>query len=201
MMADLHALLGAADIPGPYVLVGHSAGGMIVRLYASTYPDDVVGMVLLDTTHEDVWPRFHQALTPAQVDTVRSAHGERPRTAGRLSGGGTVVDCPVDGCSQRQPGTPGSKGCSHAPDALGCSRPRHPVCRAHSWLADSEMEGIMLALQHDLAQLVPDARLIIATESGHNIHQDQPDLVIDAIQQVVAAVRDLRAWVASPGGG
>jgi pimeloyl-ACP methyl ester carboxylesterase len=65
MMADLHALLGAADIPGPYVLVGHSAGGMIVRLYASTYPDDVVGMVLLDTTHEDVWPRFHQALTPA----------------------------------------------------------------------------------------------------------------------------------------
>ena len=39
---------------------------MIVRLYASTYPDDVVGMVLLDTTHEDVWPRFHQALTPAQ---------------------------------------------------------------------------------------------------------------------------------------
>ena len=58
----------------------------------------------------------------------------------------------------------------------------------------------MLALQHDLAQLVPDARLIIATESGHNIHQYQPDLVIDAIQQVVAAVRDLRAWVASPGG-
>lgn len=59
----------------------------------------------------------------------------------------------------------------------------------------------MLAARQDLAQLVPDARLIIATESGHNIHQDQPELVIDAIQQVVAAVRDPSTWaapVASP---
>jgi pimeloyl-ACP methyl ester carboxylesterase len=56
------------------------------------------------------------------------------------------------------------------------------------------MEGIMFALQQDLAQLVPDARLIIATESGHNIHQDQPQLVIDAIRQVVAAGRDPSAW-------
>src|SRR5262249_53706418 len=55
---DLHALLTAAAIPGPYVLVGHSAGGLVVRLYASEYPDDVVGMVLLDSTHEDVWLRF-----------------------------------------------------------------------------------------------------------------------------------------------
>ena len=61
----------------------------------------------------------------------------------------------------------------------------------------------MFALQQDLAQLVPDARLITATESGHNIHQDQPQLVIDAIRQVVAAGRDPGAWaapVASPGG-
>ena len=51
MVADLHALLDGAEIPGPYVLVGHSAGGLVTRLYASTYPDDVVGMVLLDSTH------------------------------------------------------------------------------------------------------------------------------------------------------
>ena len=65
-VADLHALLRAADIPGPYVLVAHSAGGLVVRLYASMYPDAVVGMVLLDSTHEDVWLRFHEALSPAQ---------------------------------------------------------------------------------------------------------------------------------------
>ena len=71
-VADLHALLRAADIPGPYVLVAHSAGGLVVRLYASTYPDEVVGMVLLDTTHEDVWLRFQEALTPAQWPTFEA---------------------------------------------------------------------------------------------------------------------------------
>src|SRR5262245_46531354 len=65
-VADLHTLLRAADISGPYVLVAHSAGGLVVRLYASMYPDEVVGMVLLDSTHEDVWLRFQEALTPAQ---------------------------------------------------------------------------------------------------------------------------------------
>ena len=49
---DLHALLEAADVPGPYVLVGHSYGGMLMRLYASTYPDEVVGMVLVDAFSE-----------------------------------------------------------------------------------------------------------------------------------------------------
>ena len=44
----------------------HSAGGLVVRLYASMYPDEVVGMVLLHSTHEDVWLRFKEALTPAQ---------------------------------------------------------------------------------------------------------------------------------------
>ena len=52
----------------------------------------------------------------------------------------------------------------------------------------------MLDAQKDLATLVPDARLVVATKSGHNIHQDQPELVIDAIAQVVAAVRDPSSW-------
>lgn len=50
---DLHRLLAAAAIKPPYVLVGHSYGGLTVRLYAYTYPTDVVGMVLVDPTVED----------------------------------------------------------------------------------------------------------------------------------------------------
>jgi pimeloyl-ACP methyl ester carboxylesterase len=46
--SDLHALLSAAKEPTPYVMVGHSYGGMVARLYASTYPDDVSGLVLVD---------------------------------------------------------------------------------------------------------------------------------------------------------
>ena len=50
---DLHRLLAAAAIAPPYVLVGHSYGGMNVRLYKDTYPSEVVGMVLVDPVHED----------------------------------------------------------------------------------------------------------------------------------------------------
>jgi len=51
-VADLHALLSAAGEAGPYVLVGHSYGGLIVRLYASTYPKEVSGLVLIDALSE-----------------------------------------------------------------------------------------------------------------------------------------------------
>jgi pimeloyl-ACP methyl ester carboxylesterase len=46
--SDLHDLLTSANVPGPYILVGHSLGGLFVRLYAQTYPDEVSGLVLVD---------------------------------------------------------------------------------------------------------------------------------------------------------
>jgi pimeloyl-ACP methyl ester carboxylesterase len=51
-VADLHALLNAAGVAVPYVLVGHSYGGLIGRLYASTYPKEVSGLVLVDALSE-----------------------------------------------------------------------------------------------------------------------------------------------------
>ena len=50
---ELHALLRAARVKAPYVLVGHSVGGLIARVYAAQYPKEVAGMVLVDPTHED----------------------------------------------------------------------------------------------------------------------------------------------------
>jgi pimeloyl-ACP methyl ester carboxylesterase len=47
---DLHTLLNRAHVPGPYVLAGHSFGGLYVRTYAATYPDEVAGLVLIDST-------------------------------------------------------------------------------------------------------------------------------------------------------
>ena len=47
---DLHTLLGRGNVPGPYVLAGHSFGGLYVLTYAARYPDQVAGMVLVDTT-------------------------------------------------------------------------------------------------------------------------------------------------------
>ena len=61
-VADLHALLSAAGEAKPYVLAGHSYGGLIVRLYASTYPEDVSGLVLVDALSEGI----QDAETPEQ---------------------------------------------------------------------------------------------------------------------------------------
>lgn len=63
---DLHDLLGKAGVPGPYVLVGHSSGGPYVRDYFASYPDDVRGMVFLDSQPPDAftalpeYPGFYQ---------------------------------------------------------------------------------------------------------------------------------------------
>jgi pimeloyl-ACP methyl ester carboxylesterase len=53
--AELHALLRGAGEEGPYVLAGHSLGGYFNRAYAGAHPDEVAGMVLVDTSHEDQW--------------------------------------------------------------------------------------------------------------------------------------------------
>jgi pimeloyl-ACP methyl ester carboxylesterase len=55
---ELHALLGAAGIEPPYVLAGHSYGGLVVRMFADRYPDEVAGLVLVDASHPDQWVRI-----------------------------------------------------------------------------------------------------------------------------------------------
>ena len=58
---ELRALLSNAAVPGPYVLAGHSFGGLYARQYAAQYPEEVVGMVLVDATHPDILARQGQA--------------------------------------------------------------------------------------------------------------------------------------------
>ncbi len=70
---DLHTLLVTAAIPRPYVLVGHSLGGLIVRLYAHQYPQDVAGLVLVDPMHEDQFERIGPlipAAFPGEPETL-----------------------------------------------------------------------------------------------------------------------------------
>ena len=55
---NLHTLLTSARIEGPYVLVGHSIGGIYVRQFAADYPDEVVGLVLVDASHPDQFDRY-----------------------------------------------------------------------------------------------------------------------------------------------
>ena len=70
---DLHALLIAAKLPGPYVLVGHSFGGTSMRVFAGMYPVDVAGMVLVDAWHEDEIKRIPRRKGPGPPDSLRPA--------------------------------------------------------------------------------------------------------------------------------
>ena len=69
-----HSLLRAAKLPGPYVLAGHSTGGLIVRLYASTYPTEVAGLVLVDA----IPVTMQTSLTPADWRAYYQLITERP---------------------------------------------------------------------------------------------------------------------------
>src|SRR4029453_5932434 len=64
IVRDLHALLRAAHVPGPYVLAGHSFGGMVMRLYATTYPRKIAGLVSIDAQNEDFADAYKELLTP-----------------------------------------------------------------------------------------------------------------------------------------
>jgi pimeloyl-ACP methyl ester carboxylesterase len=58
---DLHVALQKAGIPGPYVVAGHSYGGLVVRAFAALYPEEVVGMVLVDASHPDQWKHIPES--------------------------------------------------------------------------------------------------------------------------------------------
>ena len=83
---ELHALLKAARIKAPFVLVGHSIGGLIARVYAERYPDEVAGMVLVDPTHEDTTLMYQGKLVRVRegakgvaVPPVQTMHSSPPK--------------------------------------------------------------------------------------------------------------------------
>jgi pimeloyl-ACP methyl ester carboxylesterase len=174
MVEDLHALLAAADVPGPYVLVGHSLGGLVSRLYAGTYSDQVVGFVSVDAAHEilyEAWeallPREEYQKPGAEIDVVATAGAmRRARVEQPLRPMPMIV-------------------LEHSRNAM---RFPNPLAYPPTWPV-APLERAFQTAQDDLTQMVPGARHIIAQQSEHNIHVDQPVLVNRSIRQVVAGVR------------
>jgi pimeloyl-ACP methyl ester carboxylesterase len=184
MVADLHALLTAAGIPGPYVLAGHSFGGLIARLYAATYPDQVAGLVLIDAAHEDYYDQVQAVLTPDQWAAF-SQQSADPAADPALE----RIDIDASAAEMREAA------------AASPLRPMPLVVLTHGRAWDwppgypaADLEAVWMPLQEKLAALTPDGRLIVAEQSGHFIPGDQPEMVTAAIRQVVEAVRDPRSW-------
>ncbi len=193
VVADFHALLQAADVSGPYVLVGHSFGGLLVRLYAATYPDEVVGLVLVDAASEEI----EATLTPAQLAAFLAANAvDPPEVAGfadyeTIDFGAGFATMAAAEAAQPLPPLPLVVLARGQPyglteEALGFP----PAVFEEAWRASQER----------LARLTPDARLVVAAESPHYIQLQQPELVIAAIRQVVETVQQPSTWAtpASP---
>jgi pimeloyl-ACP methyl ester carboxylesterase len=181
-VADLHALLRVAKVPGPYVLAGHSNGGLFTLLYASTYPRQVAGLVLIDAVHPATIQRRLAMLKPLLPPQEWEAARQRMITVPHRLVDPERVDIWT---SERQT----RKALRRSP-----IRPMPLVVIAHGH-PDPDTPYVELEepfwqqLQRELAQLVPGARLVVATESGHDIQHEQPELVLDAIRDVVLAVR------------
>ena len=190
LVAELPARLHSEGVAaGPYVLVGHSLGGVIVRLYASDYPDEVAGLVLVDAPHEELNAQLKALLTPAQwAEFERLNQIIPPEWAWYREIERVDLDASFAQLGQARTTRP----IRPMPLAvLARGRPADPVLP--DWPVDA-FEQRALANQQDLTTLVPNARLSIARQSQHHIQQDQPALVIEAIRQVVAGVRDPDTW-------
>jgi len=182
VVTDLHALLHAANIPGPYVLVGHSLGGLFVRLYASTYPDDVAGMVLVDAFSE--WVR--DGMTSDQW-TLYKRFGFKDPPPGLVYKDLETIDVDIsfDQMTKAKTAHP-LRSIPLVVISKGLPFDLSPWQPLPADFPDA-LESAWKAAQEKLAALVPNTRHIVAMKSSHYVQIEQPALVIEAVRQVIGS--------------
>jgi pimeloyl-ACP methyl ester carboxylesterase len=206
-VADLHAMLTQAKLPGPYILVAHSYGGPLIRLYARRHPGEVAGMVLVDTPEEAVILRPSYAAYARKLGYVAGTLELAARFGLLRLAAGFITTVP-DGMDlarfrmlkaqlvrpaffrtmgddvmslTRAPELLRGLG---GPGALG-DLPLTVITHGIAFpgpaavLEDGWAEG-----QRRLAALSTRGELIVAERSNHMIQSDQPDIVVDAIRRV-----------------
>jgi thioesterase domain-containing protein len=165
---DLHRLLEKANVQPPYVLVGHSQGGLFVRVYTARYPREVVGLVLVDSAHEEQFWRV-ASISPEWAQRIAGQFSaEEMRRQGFLAPRERLFwhfDIPLIVIEHGAPG--------------------------NSDPMDQQSEAVFRALQQDLATRSKYGELRTAESSGHYIQIDQPDLVTRAVEDVMRQARAL----------
>ena len=163
---NLPALLQKAELKPPYILVGHSFGGVNVRLYANTYPEEIAGIILLDSCHEDQ-NKFMAPLFSSQMQadyfgqfTVEGTLAEFEESLDQVRKYKTLGDIPLT-------------------VVTGGKQPHHTV---ESW-------AYWMKLQKDLAQLSFNSRHVILEEAGHAVHLDCPEAVVEQIKFMVESYK------------
>jgi pimeloyl-ACP methyl ester carboxylesterase len=171
---ELHTLLANAKIEPPYILVGASFGGLCVQLYAAQHPQEVAGMVLVDSTHADLDDRIEAVITTAQAEERRMELGLNQEKT-------SFKDIQESDNQVRAAG--------NLPDVpLVVLRHGVPFEFSEGWPAE-RIEQIWLDLQTDLSKRTSKGRLVVAEKSGHRISETEPELVVAAIREVLEATR------------
>ncbi|MGO9101557.1 MAG: alpha/beta fold hydrolase [Mycobacterium sp.] len=167
---DLHALLAAGRVPGPYILVGHSLGGLFARLYAQTYPDQVRALVFVDAFAVEIpnlmgsdWPIYRQLLDEPLPQFAGSPLFEVidiDKSVAQVAAAPSFPPVPTVVLSRTQPfGIPAT-----VPPEQGAK------------LEQAWQEGTS-----DLIALRPQTPHFFATGSDHYVQIHQPDVVVAAV--------------------
>ncbi len=211
MVAELHTLLKNAGESGPYALVGASFGGLNARVFASQYPDETVGMVLVDSMHEDQFARTSGPKGPPPAWAKKLARGVG--WLGGTTGLGRILGSPatnlavppevkpmayavalrteaytaatkIEGfqCLDQARATRRSDGQPPLGDKPLVA-PTHGK-RGELGATDSD-ERAWVEMQEELARLSSNSKRLSLEKSGHLIALDQPEAVVEAIRHVV----------------
>jgi hypothetical protein len=188
MIEDMHTLLGKVGIKPPYVLVGHSLGGLNVRLYATRYPSEVGGVVLVDSTHPDELLSCGASLPPKAdnepfaVTQMRDACSDDVRRNVGYEGGVDLLTSAQQGKSAGKLGNIPLVVLSQNPK----SRSDFPVGYPEELAAKDQQRHS--DFQKDLLALSTRSTQLIASYSGHMIPTSEPDAVAKAIDVVLKQV-------------
>lgn len=172
--ADLHRLMEIERIPGPYVLVGWSLGGIYVRRFAKLYPDLITGIVLVDSSHEEQYSHL-APISPALAERYATQDGRFDRNdflraAGQLESGKRLewhFDIPLIVLEHK-----GLKGSAET---------------------DEDRYAVDLhRLQVDLSSRSKYGKLI-ETNSGHLMAVEVPEIVVEAIRDVIGQAMALKS--------
>jgi pimeloyl-ACP methyl ester carboxylesterase len=207
MADELHTLLHNAGIAPPYVLVGHSMGGYNVRLFASSYRSEVAGIVLVDSSHPEQEKRLPQAFNDLDKTWVREQEFLTfttpfgvPRMLGFCGNDAQVraADCNFHSYregltvlkaltqSAAEAATAGPLG--DLPLAVLSHDPNTPQPDVPEDLVRPTNDA-WEKMQQELAQLSTKGTRVIAKNSGHYIQLDRPDVVIEAVRNIVGQAR------------
>ena len=204
---ELHALLQAAGEQGPYVLVGHSVGAHTIRFFEQEYPTDVAGVVLVDPAHEKTLStELIPVIEQIQRTYVSYAHGGFWRyvlNPDFTKKGPEGPDVPIEIINNLEV-VYSAKSLSTAADELAAMyetvRALNATNVRGAWgdkptivlSADNEIAHLTGALEHheELASLSTRGEHILVP-GGHNIHYEHPDIVAEAILNIVNTVRQV----------